>query len=185
VPDTPIYELISRLLRTTGYLDYASALPGGAQRALNLRMLIDKAVAYSKTSYTGLFHFVNYIESLQKQDADFGELSTISEAENVVRILSVHKSKGLEYPVVFAAGLHKTFNRSDLNAPVLLDPELGMASEYVNLKTRLKAPTLLKEAIARKQLRESLGEEQRVLYVALTRAREKLILILNGTSIMI
>ena len=176
VPDTPIYELISRLLRTTGYLDYASALPGGAQRALNLRMLIDKAVAYSKTSYTGLFHFVNYIESLQKQDADFGELSTISEAENVVRILSVHKSKGLEYPVVFAAGLHKTFNRSDLNAPVLLDPELGMASDYVNLKTRLKAPTLLKEAIARKQLRESLGEEQRVLYVALTRAKQKLYL---------
>lgn len=176
VPDTPVYELISRLLRTTGYLDYASALPGGAQRALNLRMLIDKAVAYSKTSYTGLFHFVNYIESLQKQDADFGELSTISEAENVVRILSVHKSKGLEYPIVFAAGLHKTFNRSDLNAPVLLDPELGMASDYVNLETRLKAPTLLREAIARKQLRESLGEEQRVLYVALTRAKQKLYL---------
>lgn len=173
---TPIHELIWMILTRTGYLDYASALPGGAQRAANLRMLTEKAIAYEETSYVGLFNFIRYIKNLQKYDVDAGEVSVLGENENVVRIVSIHKSKGLEYPVVFAAGNSKVFNRRDLSASLLIDQEYGLAADYVDFNARVRIPTIKKTAVRKKILRESLGEEMRVLYVALTRAKQKLIL---------
>ena len=176
---TPIHELIWNILTETGYLHYASALPGGAQRAANLRMLTEKAIAYEETSYVGLFNFIRYIKNLQKYDVDDGEVSVLGENENVVRIVSIHKSKGLEYPVVFVAGNSKAFNRKDLYASLLIDQEYGLASDYVDFRSRVRIPTIKKAAVKRKLLRESVGEEMRVLYVALTRAKQKLIL--SGT----
>ena len=173
---TPIHELIWTILTGTGYLDYVSALPGGAQRSANLRMLTEKAIAYEETSYVGLFNFIRYINNLQKYDVDAGEVSVLGENENVVRIVSIHKSKGLEYPVVFAAGNSKAFNRRDLNASLLIDQEYGLAADYVDFNARVRIPTIKKTAVRKKILRENSGEEMRVLYVALTRAKQKLIL---------
>ena len=176
VPDTPLHELIHLILTESGFLDYTSALPGGAQRALNLRMLADKAAEYEKTSYIGLFNFIRYIENLQKYSQDFGELSTISEQDEVVRIYSIHKSKGLEYPVVFVSGLGKRFNMQDLNTDLQIHPDMGIATGYVDYRRRVKAPTLHRQAIRRRKMKDVAGEELRVLYVALTRAQQKLIM---------
>ena len=176
VPDTPLHELIHLILTESGFLDYTSALPGGAQRALNLRMLADKAAEYGKTSYIGLFNFIRYIENLQKYSQDFGELSTISEQDEVVRIYSIHKSKGLEYPVVFVSGLGKRFNMQDLNTDLQIHPDMGIATGYVDYRRRVKAPTLHRQAIRRRKMKDVAGEELRVLYVALTRAQQKLIM---------
>ena len=180
VPDTPLHELVDAILTESGFLDYASALPGGAQRALNLRMLADKAAEYEQTSYIGLFNFIRYIENLRKYSQDFGEQSVLSEQADVVRIYSIHKSKGLEYPIVFVAGGSKSFNLQDLNAPVLIHPDLGAASDCVDYVRRVKAPTLMRQAIRRRLLKDHIGEELRVLYVALTRAQQKLII--TGTA---
>jgi ATP-dependent helicase/nuclease subunit A len=175
VPYTPIHELIWEVLTGTGYLDYVSALPGGAQRAANLRMLVEKAIAYEGTSYVGLFNFIRYIRNLRKYDVDFGEVNVLGESENVVRLISIHKSKGLEYPIVFVAGCSKQFNLQDIRASLLIDPEMGLASDYTDLSRRVKYATVKKNAVARKKRREAAGEELRVLYVALTRAKQKLI----------
>ena len=176
VPDTPIHELIELLLKETGYGDYAAAMPAGDRRHANLLMLVEKAIAYENTSYKGLFHFVRYIDELQKYDVDFGEADLIGENENVVRIMSIHKSKGLEFPVVFAAGMGKNFNRQDTRSRLVLHPELGICLDYMDGKQRVKSVTIAKRAIAKQIDMENLGEELRVLYVALTRAKEKLIL---------
>ncbi len=176
VPDTPIHELIELLLKETGYGDYAAAMPGGKRRRANLEMLTEKAIAYENTSYKGLFHFVRYIDELQKYDVDFGEADMISEHEDVVRIMSIHKSKGLEFPVVFLSGMGKNFNKQDTRSKMVLHPVYGLGLDYMDGKKRIKAPTIAKKAIAREIDLENLGEELRVLYVALTRAKEKLIL---------
>ncbi len=176
VPDTPIHELIEVLLKETGYGDYAAAMPAGARRRANLRMLVEKAIAYENTSYKGLFHFVRYIDKLQKYDVDFGEADLTGENEDVVRIMSIHKSKGLEFPVVFVCGLGKHFNRRDVQSRMVLHPELGMGLDCMDGERRVKSPTIVKKAVAKQTELENLGEELRVLYVALTRAKEKLIL---------
>lgn len=176
VPDTPIHELIEILLKETGYGNYAAAMPAGKRRQANLRMLVEKAIAYENTSYKGLFHFVRYIDELQKYDVDFGEADMIGENEDVVRIMSIHKSKGLEFPVVFVCGLGKNFNRQDVRSHMVLHPELGMGLDCMDGDRRLKTSTIAKKAIAKQIDLENLGEELRVLYVALTRAKEKLIL---------
>lgn len=176
VVDTPIHELIKLVLKETGYGEYASAMPSGARRRANLDMLLEKAIAYEKTSYKGLFHFVRYIDELQKYQIDFGEADLISENENVVRIMSIHKSKGLEFPIVFVSGLGKNFNMQDTRSKVVLHPEYGVGMDYMDGKRRIKAPTIAKRALAKQIELENLGEELRVLYVALTRAKEKLIL---------
>lgn len=176
VPDTPIHELIELLLKETGYGDYAAAMPAGARRKANLEMLVEKAIAYENTSYKGLFHFVRYIDELQKYDVDFGEADLTSENEDVVRIMSIHKSKGLEFPVVFVAGMGKNFNKQDTRSKMVLHPELGLGLDCMDGKKRTKSPTIAKKAIAKQIDLENLGEELRVLYVALTRAKEKLIL---------
>ena len=176
VPDTPIHELIEIILRETGYGHYVAAMPAGSRRTANLNMLLEKAAAYEKTSYKGLFHFVRYIDELQKYDVDFGEADMVGENEDVVRIMSIHKSKGLEFPIVIVSGMGKNFNKQDTRSKTVLHPELGIGLDYMDGKKRIKSPTIAKKAIAKQIELENLGEELRVLYVALTRAKEKLIL---------
>ena len=176
VPDTPIHELIEIILRETGYGHYVAAMPAGNRRTANLNMLLEKAAAYEKTSYKGLFHFVRYIDELQKYDVDFGEADMVGENEDVVRIMSIHKSKGLEFPIVIVSGMGKNFNKQDTRSKMVLHPELGIGLDYMDGKKCIKSPTIAKKAIAKQIDLENLGEELRVLYVALTRAKEKLIL---------
>ena len=176
----PIHELIYRLYEETGYYDYVSVMPAGETRRANLDMLVEKASEYEKTSYKGLFHFIRYIENLKKYNSDFGEASTVGEEDNTVRIMSIHKSKGLEFPVVFLAGMGKKFNRQDVYGKVLIDPELGIAADYLDAEHRVKTSTIKKNVLRRKMELDSLGEELRVLYVAMTRAKEKLIM--TGTD---
>ena len=176
VPDTPIHELIEIILCETGYGHYVAAMPAGNRRTANLNMLLEKAAAYEKTSYKGLFHFVRYIDELQKYDVDFGGADMVGENEDVVRIMSIHKSKGLEFPIVIVSGMGKNFNKQDTRSKMVLHPELGIGLDYMDGKKRIKSPTIAKKAIAKQIELENLGEELRVLYVALTRAKEKLIL---------
>ena len=176
VADMPIHELIMLLLAQTGYGNYVAAMPGGTQREANVDMLIEKAIAYENTSYRGLYHFIRYIDELQKYDVDFGEADLVSEHENAVRIMSIHKSKGLEFPVVFVSGLGKQFNRQDIRSKMILHPQLGIGLDEINSKKRIRIPTLVKRMIGQQTDLENLGEELRILYVALTRAQEKLVL---------
>ncbi|MCI9283690.1 MAG: helicase-exonuclease AddAB subunit AddA [Lachnospiraceae bacterium] len=176
----PIHELIYRVYEETGYYHYVSAMPAGETRRANLDMLVEKAADYEKTSYKGLFHFIRYIENLKRYHSDFGEASVIGEEDDTVRIMSIHKSKGLEFPVVFLAGMGKKFNKQDVYGRILIDPELGIATDYLDWEHRLKLTTLKKNALRRKMDLDNLGEELRVLYVAMTRAREQLIM--TGTS---
>ncbi len=176
----PIHELIYRIYEETGYYDYASAMPAGQTRRANLDMLVEKAAQYEKTSYRGLFHFVRYIENLKKYHTDFGEALVQGEEDNTVRIMSIHKSKGLEFPVVFLAGMGKKFNRQDAYGKILIDSDLGIGTDYLDLDRRLKTTTLKKNVLRRKMELDNLGEELRVLYVAMTRAREQLVM--TGTD---
>ena len=173
---TPIHELIMYILKETGYGTYAKAIPGGAQRGANLHMLVEKAMDYEKTSYRGLFNFIRYIEKLQKYEVDFGEVNLADAGSGAVQIMTIHKSKGLEFPVVFAAGMGKQFNFQDINARFLIHPELGFGVDAIFPERRLIVSAMQKQIIRRALKRESLGEELRVLYVALTRAKEKLII---------
>ena len=173
----PIHELIEELLRITGYGDYLAAEPAGAQREANVRMLIERAIAFEKTSYRGLFHFVRYMEQLQSYKEDFGEAGILGENENAVRIMTIHKSKGLEFPVVIVAGLGKSFNRQDIRSRVVIHPELGVGVDWVDAELRTRTASLPKRVLQRALDLEMLGEELRVLYVAFTRAKEKLILL--------
>ena len=172
----PIHKLMEQFLEETGYLYTVSALPGGVQRRINVEMLLTRAESFEKTSYSGLFHFIRYMEQLEKYDIDYGETGASDENADVVRIMSIHKSKGLEFPVCFVSGLSKRFNRQDSVAPVLMDMDLGLAIDWVDPTARIRHMTLKKNVLARKLNADSMGEELRVLYVALTRAEEKLIL---------
>ena len=176
VIDTPIHQLIEIALDETGYGDYVKALPAGSKRKANLDMLVEKAIAYEKTSYKGLFHFVRYIDQLQKYEVDFGEADIIGESEDVVRLMTIHKSKGLEFPVVFVAGVSKQFNESDARDKMAIHPDMGLGLDEVQISPRVKRKCLIRSEIADRIRRDNLGEELRVLYVALTRAKEKLIL---------
>lgn len=176
VNHTPIHEIIQSVLDRTGYYYYVSTMPSGNQRKANLDMLISYAVRFENGSYSGLFHFVRYIEKLHKYEIDFGEASASGEEDDTVRIMSIHKSKGLEFPIVFLAGMNKQFNTQDIRSSIILHSELGVGPEYVDTGLRTKVPTLLKKVIQKKVQIENLGEELRVLYVAMTRAREKLIM---------
>ena len=171
-----IHVLLWQLLEETGYRDYAAALPGGEQRAANLDMLVEKAVAFEGTSYKGLFHFVRYIKQLQKYDVDYGEANIMDEQMDAVCLMSIHKSKGLEFPIVFVSSMGKRFNMQDTKGNIVVHPELGVGIDAIDAVLRTKAPTLLKKVIQKKVLQESAAEELRVLYVAMTRAKEKLIL---------
>ncbi|SDM88039.1 DNA helicase/exodeoxyribonuclease V, subunit A [Paenibacillus sp. yr247] len=170
-------DLIWNIYRQTGYYDFAGGLPGGLQRQANLRALYDRARQYESTSLRGLFRFLRFIERMKESGGDLGTARALGEQEDVVRIMSIHKSKGLEFPVVFVAGMAKMFNQRDLNDAFLLHKELGFGPRFVDTALRVSYPTLPSLAIKRRMKLELLAEEMRVLYVALTRAREKLYLL--------
>lgn len=171
-----ISEFIWYLYTETGYYTYAGAMPGGVQRQANLRILFERARQYEETSFKGLFNFINFINRLKENSGDMGSAKILGENENVVRIMSIHKSKGLEFPVVFVCGLGKQFNLKDLSRNILFHHELGLGPNFVDSKRRFSYSTVIKQAINKKMKLENFSEEMRILYVALTRAREKLIL---------
>ncbi|MTI65322.1 MAG: helicase-exonuclease AddAB subunit AddA [Firmicutes bacterium] len=170
-------EFIWKLLIETGFYHYVGAMPGGLSRQANLRILVDRANQLENTSINGLFNFIRFITRLNESDGDMGTAKTIGENENVVRIMSIHKSKGLEFPVVFVGGLGKKFNLQDTQEDVLMHKDLGLGPKFVDLDSRVFSETLPQLAIKKKMKTESLSEEMRILYVALTRAVDKLILL--------
>ena len=171
-----IHELIGKFYDYSGFKDMVTVMPGGERRRGNLDMLIVKAKQYEATSFSGLYDFIRYIDRLIKYEVDFGEAGN-TEAGQQVRIMSIHKSKGLEFPVVFLCGMEKKFNRRDMRERLIIHAELGLGPEFVDTTLRVKSPTLLKKMIAKQMNSEMIAEELRVLYVAMTRAREKLIMV--------
>lgn len=172
----PIRQLLETVIRDHDYLQYVTAMPAGSKRRANVEMLLTKASDFEKTSYFGLFHFVRYIEQLEQYDVDFGEAGSLDEYADVVRIMSIHKSKGLEFPITFVSGLAKRFNMQDVNQSFLMDMDYGLGTDFVDVEGRVRNKTLRKLVVSRKMREENLAEELRVLYVALTRAKEKLIM---------
>ena len=173
---TPIDEFIWYLYMDTAFYGYVGAMPNGKLRQANLKILFQRAKQYESTSFKGLFNFINFINKLRKSSGDMGSAKVLGENEDVVRIMSIHKSKGLEFPIVFTSGTGKQFNLMDLTNSILYHEELGFGPNYVNLETRNSYSTLPKEAIKKKIRLETLSEEMRILYVAFTRAKEKLII---------
>ncbi|MEN3003945.1 helicase-exonuclease AddAB subunit AddA [Dehalobacterium formicoaceticum] len=169
-------RLIWQLYQETGYYSLVGAMPTGEQRQANLRILFERARQFEATSYKGLFNFINFVDKLKTSQGDMGAAKILGENNNVVRIMSIHKSKGLEFPVVFLSGCGKQFNLQDLNGKILLHQDLGFGPEVVDPELRLSYPSAPKLAIREKIRRETLSEEMRILYVAMTRAKEKLII---------
>lgn len=170
------HKLIWQLYSETGYFSIVGAMQDGERKQANLRVLFERALQFEKTSYKGLFNFINFIDKLKTGKGDMGSAKVLGENDNVVRLMSIHKSKGLEFPVVFVSGCGKKFNFQDMYKSVLLHQELGFGPDFVDHRKRIKYPSVPKLAIAQKVRMETLSEEMRILYVALTRAREKLIL---------
>ncbi|MBY6050789.1 helicase-exonuclease AddAB subunit AddA [Cytobacillus firmus] len=175
-------ELIWHLYRETRFYDFVGGMPGGKQRQANLRALYDRARQYEATSFRGLFRFLRFIERMRDRGDDLGAARALGEQEDVVRLMTIHSSKGLEFPFVFIAGLARSFNTMDLKKPYMLDKEFGFAAKYVNAEKRISYPSLPQIAFKRKKKMEMLAEEMRVLYVALTRAKEKLYLVSSVKS---
>ena len=173
---TPIDEFIWYLYMDTGYYGYVGAMPNGKLRQANLKILFQRAKQFEQTSFKGLFNFINFINKLKSSSGDMGSAKILGENEDVVRIMSIHKSKGLEFPVVFTSGFGKQFNLMDLNKSILYHDDLGFGPDYVDLERRNSYSTLAKESIKKKIRFETLSEEMRILYVAFTRAKEKLII---------
>lgn len=172
----PLDELIWEIYEDTGYYNYVSLMPNGNLRTANLKMLFERAKEYENASFKGLFNFINYLDKLKTNNGDLGAAKLIGENDNVIRIMSIHKSKGLEFPVVFLCNTSKPFNLKDLNDNILLHSKLGIGPDYINYERKLKYTTLAKEAIRLQMKKETISEEMRILYVALTRAKEKLII---------
>lgn len=172
---TPVDKIIAEIIDRT-YGRYVNAEVNGAKKMANLNVLLNKAIEYGKSSYKGLFHFNRYIEMLHKYEVDFGEANTLDENDDAVRIMSIHKSKGLEFPICFVCGMSKKFNVQDLRADVILDADWGAGVNVVNPKRRTKYKSLFKTSLAIKKAYELIEEEQRLFYVAMTRAKEKLIM---------
>ena len=169
-------ELIWKIYKETDYYNYVTLMPNGKVRKANLKMLFERAKEYEKISFKGLFNFIRYLERVRKSDSDLSSAKIIGENENVVRIMSIHKSKGLEFPVVIISRTDKKFNQKDLNDSILLHQDIGFGPQYINYERKIEYTTAAKEAIKIKTKEESIAEEMRILYVALTRAKEKLII---------
>ena len=167
-------EFIWKLYSDTGYYNYVGLIPNGELRQANLKMLFERAKQFETASFKGLYNFINFIEKLKLSSGDLGSAKLIGENDDVIRIMSIHKSKGLEFPVVFLANTGKQFNLMDLNKNILLHQELGIGVKYINYDKQVQYDTLSKSAIRSKVFTETLSEEMRILYVALTRAKEKL-----------
>lgn len=169
-------ELIWRIYTDTSYYNYVGLMPNGELRQANLKKLFERAKQFEKASFKGLYNFINFIEKLQLSSGDLGAAKLIGENENVVRIMSIHKSKGLEFPIVILAGTGKQFNLMDLNNSVLLHHDMGFGVKYINYDMQIEYDTLSKIATRIKLMHDTLSEEMRILYVAQTRAKEKLII---------
>ena len=167
-------ELIWKIYSDTGYYNYVGLMPNGDLRQANLKMLFQKAKDYEGANFKGLYNFINFIDKLKTSSGDMGSAKLIGENDDVVRIMSIHKSKGLEFPVVFLSSTGKQFNLNDLKEDVLLHQDMGIGAKYIDYDKQVKYDTLSKLAIKNKILLETLSEEMRILYVALTRAKEKL-----------
>ncbi|WP_226038064.1 helicase-exonuclease AddAB subunit AddA [Aquibacillus saliphilus] len=175
-------ELIWQIYRETGYYDFVGGIPGGKQRQANLRALYDRARTYESTSFRGLFRFLRFIERMEEKGDDLGAARALGEQEDVVRIMTIHKSKGLEFPIVILGAMDKQFNQQDLRQKYLLHKDLGFGSKYIDPEKRIIYPTLAYHALKKEKQRELWAEEMRVLYVALTRAKEKLVMVGNVAS---
>ncbi|WLV25525.1 helicase-exonuclease AddAB subunit AddA [Aciduricibacillus chroicocephali] len=175
-------DLIWEIYRETGFYDFAGGMPGGRQRQANLRALYDRARSYERTSFRGLYRFLRFIERMEERGDDLGTARALSEQEDVVRIMTIHKSKGLEFPVVIVGAMDKQFNMQDLRMKHSLHKDLGFAMKYIDPGKRIIYPTLFYQAMNELKKREMLAEEMRVLYVALTRAKEKLLMVGNVNS---
>ena len=169
-------ELISKIYIDTGFYNYVGLMPNGLLRQANLKMLFERAKEYEKTSFKGLFNFIMFVERLKSGNSDMSSAKVIGENENVVRIMSIHKSKGLEFPIVFLCSTSKKINMQDLNSNLLLHQKLGIGPQYINYEKMIEYSTSAKDAIKIITKEEAISEEMRILYVALTRAKEKLII---------
>ncbi|PYG87613.1 DNA helicase/exodeoxyribonuclease V subunit A [Ruminiclostridium sufflavum DSM 19573] len=170
------HKLIWQLYNDTGYFSIAGAMHDGERKQANLRVLFERALQFESTSYKGLFNFISFIDKLKTNKGDMGSAKILGENDNVVRLMSIHKSKGLEFPVVFLCGCGKKFNFQDMYKGILLHQELGFGPDFVDYKRRIKYPSAPKLAIGQRLKTETLSEEMRILYVGMTRAREKLII---------
>ena len=169
-------ELIWKIYTDTGFYNYVGLMPNGLLRQANLKMLFERAKEYEKTSFKGLFNFIMFVERLKAGNSDMSSAKVIGENENVVRIMSIHKSKGLEFPIVFLCSTSKKINMQDLNSNLLLHQKLGVGPQYIDYEKMIEYSTSAKDAIKIVTKEESISEEMRILYVALTRAKEKLII---------
>ena len=174
-----ISALIWDIYNETNFLNIITAMPGGAVRRANLMLLINKARSFANSGYSGLYNFIRYIKRLKDFDNDFGEANILSENDDIVRIMTIHKSKGLEFPVCFLACANKSFNKRDLNEGMVIQSDFGVGVQYVDTVNNIKDTSIKQNVIKHKLKTELLGEELRVLYVALTRAMEKIII--SGT----
>ena len=172
----PLNELILKIYNQTDYYNYVRLMPNGDVRKANLKLLIDKAKDYEKISFKGLFNFIRYLEKVKNSSTDMQSAKLIGENENVVRIMSIHKSKGLEFPVAIISRADKKFNLRDLSDSILMHQDIGFGMQYINYERRIEYTTATKEAIKIKTREEAIAEEMRILYVALTRAKEKIII---------
>lgn len=172
-----VRQLLDRVTADHHYIEICGALPGGQSRTGNVRMLLVMASNYERSSYLGLNDFIRYIDNMEKFEVDSGEVGSASESADVVRLMTIHKSKGLEFPVVFLAGMGKGFNFKDVYKPLLADNMLGLACRYADTEKRVRMRTLRYSAISDKKRRDVIAEEMRLLYVAMTRPKEKLIMV--------
>ena len=169
-------ELIWQIYKDTNYYNYVGLLKNGNLKQANLKMLFERAKQYENASFKGLYNFINFIDRLKLSSGDMSSAKMVGENDNVVRIMSIHKSKGLEFPVVFLSGTGKQFNKKDLTDNIILHQDYGFGPKYIDCDNRISFSTLARNAIKIKLEKEMISEEMRVLYVALTRAREKLII---------
>lgn len=172
----PLDEFIWKLYIDTGYYNYVSMMNDGTLKVANLKMLFERAKQYESASFKGLYNFIRFMDKLKKNEGELENAKLIGENDNVIRIMSIHKSKGLEFPIVFLSTTGKKFNLRDLNDNLLLHQDLGIGPKYVNYERKIEYNTLAREALKIKLKNDSLSEEMRVLYVALTRPKEKLII---------
>ena len=173
---TPLNEFIWKLYLDTGFYNYVTLLPNGNLRQANLKLLFEKAKQYEKVSFKGLFSFINFIDKVKTSSSDMSAAKIVGKNDDVIRIMSIHKSKGLEFPIVFLSSTGKKFNMQDLNTPILIHQDIGFGPQFIDAESKVEYPSLAKEAIRIKAKEETISEEMRVLYVALTRAKEKLII---------
>ena len=174
-----IQSLLQDIYNNTDFLNITAAMPGGQVRKANLMLLISKARTFGNSGYSGLYNFIRYIAKLKDFDNDFGEASILSENDDIVRIMTIHKSKGLEFPVCFLANADRSFNKTDLKQGMVIDNDFGLGMQYVDSEHNIKDSSIKQNVIKYKLGTELMGEELRVLYVALTRAMEKMIV--SGT----